>query len=165
MPQDEMVAFGEKLKEYRKQKGLTQEELAALVGVQNSAISKYEKGRIKQIPIHILERLRAVLEFNVNDIPDSQIVFNIYKKLRPAYLPEQYKSRLRLTEAYLRLLFYAPNPRGENSSVAYFDHFYINGDNFLIIAKNHFSENEVQQIQDYIDFVINKHIKQNPSPF
>ena len=81
MPQDEMVAFGEKLKEYRKQKGLTQEELAALVGVQNSAISKYEKGRIKQIPIHILERLRAVLEFNVNDIPDSQIVFNIYNKV------------------------------------------------------------------------------------
>ncbi len=164
MAQDEMVAFGEKLKKYRKQKGLTQEELAALVGVQNSAISKYEKGRIKQIPIHILERLRAVLEFNVKDVPDSQLTFNIYKPLRPAYLPEQYKSRLRLTESYLRLLFFTPNPRGENGSTAYFDHFYINSDNFLIIAKNHFSESEVQQIQDYIDFVIDKHIKQNPPP-
>lgn len=164
MSQDEMVAFGEKLKEYRKQKGLTQEELAALIGVQNSAISKYEKGRIKQIPIHILERLRAVLEFDVNDVPNSQFVLPVYKTLKPAYLPEEYKSRLRLTEAYLRLLFYAPNPRNGNGSVAYFDHFYINGDNFLIIAKNHFSESEWQQIQNYIDFVIDKHIKQNPPP-
>lgn len=165
MAQDEMIAFGEKLKDYRKLKGLTQEELANIIGVQNSAISKYEKGRIKLIPAHILERLRAVLEFDIREVPKSQFFIDIHKTQITPYLPKEYKARLMLTEAYLRLLFAAPNPHDGKDDFAYFDHFYINSDNFLIIDKNHFSENEAQQIQDYIDFIIDKQTKQNPPPF
>lgn len=72
----DMAIFGEKLKEYRKNKGLTQEELAGIIGVQNSAISKYETGRIKQIPLHILARLEAIFGFGITEIPISQLKKN-----------------------------------------------------------------------------------------
>ena len=39
-----MVEFGQKLRELRKQKNLTQKQLAELIGVKNSIISFYELG-------------------------------------------------------------------------------------------------------------------------
>lgn len=39
-----MVKFGERLRELRKQKNLTQRQLADLIGVKNSIISFYEVG-------------------------------------------------------------------------------------------------------------------------
>ena len=39
-----MVEFGEKLRHLRKEKNLTQKQLAALIGVKNSVISFYEVG-------------------------------------------------------------------------------------------------------------------------
>ena len=39
-----MVEFGAKLKKLRKEKNLTQKQLASLIGVQNSVISFYEVG-------------------------------------------------------------------------------------------------------------------------
>ena len=36
--------FGDKLKDYRKEKNLTQEELAEKIGVSGQAVSKWEKG-------------------------------------------------------------------------------------------------------------------------
>ena len=39
-----MVEFGNRLRELRKQKNLTQKQLAALIGVKNSIISFYEVG-------------------------------------------------------------------------------------------------------------------------
>ena len=41
--------MGERIKELRKSKGLTQEELGKLIGVQKSAILKYEKGMVKNL--------------------------------------------------------------------------------------------------------------------
>jgi transcriptional regulator with XRE-family HTH domain len=40
----DQVAFGEKLKNYRKAKNFTQEELAEKIGVSSQAVSKWEKG-------------------------------------------------------------------------------------------------------------------------
>ena len=37
--------FADKLKKLRKDKGLTQEELAAIINVSTSAVSQYERGR------------------------------------------------------------------------------------------------------------------------
>jgi len=39
-----MVEFGEKLRQLRKEKNLTQKQLAELIGVKNSVISFYEVG-------------------------------------------------------------------------------------------------------------------------
>ena len=55
-----MVDFGRKLKELRKQKNLTQKELASLIGVKNSIISFYEVGERIPSP-EILIKLASVL--------------------------------------------------------------------------------------------------------
>lgn len=55
-----MVDFGRKLRELRKQKNLTQKELASLVGVKNSIISFYEVGERIPSP-EIIIKLASVL--------------------------------------------------------------------------------------------------------
>ncbi len=39
--------IGEKIKIRRKELGMTTSELGAMIGVQNSAVTKYEKGRVE----------------------------------------------------------------------------------------------------------------------
>lgn len=41
------MTIGEKIKVRRKELGLTTTELGEMIGVQNSAITKYEKGRVE----------------------------------------------------------------------------------------------------------------------
>lgn len=55
-----MVDFGRKLRELRKQKNLTQKQLAALIGVKNSIISFYEVGDRIPSP-EIIIKLAAAL--------------------------------------------------------------------------------------------------------
>ena len=43
------MEIGEKIRNARLAKGLTQEELGKLVGLQKSAIAKYENGRVVNI--------------------------------------------------------------------------------------------------------------------
>lgn len=49
-----MIEFGERLKKLRKEKRLTQKQLAAMIGVQHSVISFYEVGdRIPSVEVVI----------------------------------------------------------------------------------------------------------------
>ena len=48
---------GEMIKYYRKKLGLTQEELGNYVGIQKSAIAKYENGRIENLKRTTIEKL------------------------------------------------------------------------------------------------------------
>ena len=43
------MELGERIRSLRKQKGLTQEELASRLGLQKSAVAKYENGRVTNI--------------------------------------------------------------------------------------------------------------------
>lgn len=55
-----MVEFGERLKKLRKEKRLTQKQLASMIGVQHSIISFYEVG--DRIPsVEIIIKLSSVL--------------------------------------------------------------------------------------------------------
>ncbi len=49
--------MGERLKELRLQKGLTQEEVGKIIGVQKAAIQKYEKGDIKNMKTDAARKL------------------------------------------------------------------------------------------------------------
>ena len=40
---------GERIKKLRKEKGLTQQQLGEMLGVQKSAIAKYENGRVPNL--------------------------------------------------------------------------------------------------------------------
>ena len=59
------------IKNARLAKGLTQEELGNMVGVQKSAIAKYEKGRVVNIKRSTLQKLAIALDLKGSDlVPD-----------------------------------------------------------------------------------------------
>ena len=64
--------FGENLKTLRKQKGFSQEELAARLHVVRQTVSKWEKGR--SVPdADALIRLAEVLEVSVSELLGAKI--------------------------------------------------------------------------------------------
>ena len=56
------MGMAERIKERRKIMGYTQEELADKLGLQKSAIAKYENGRVENIKRSVIERMANVLE-------------------------------------------------------------------------------------------------------
>lgn len=63
--------IGEKIKTARQAKGMTQEELGEILGVQKSAIAKYENGRVVNIKRSTLKKISDVLE-----IPPFELIFD-----------------------------------------------------------------------------------------
>lgn len=64
------MEIGEKIKTARKNKGMTQEDLGKLVGVQKSAIAKYESGRVVNIKRSTLQKIASAL-----NIRPSELIF------------------------------------------------------------------------------------------
>ena len=62
------MEIGAKIKNARLAKGLTQEELGKLVGVQKSAIAKYENGRVVNIKRGTLQGLANALGLKGSDL-------------------------------------------------------------------------------------------------
>lgn len=56
------------IKQARLAKGLTQEELGEIVGVQKSAIAKYENGRVVNIKRSTLQKLAIALDLKGSDL-------------------------------------------------------------------------------------------------
>lgn len=54
--------IGNSIKEARKAKGLTQKDLAKLLGCSHTTISKYEQGEIENMPRPRMQRLAEILE-------------------------------------------------------------------------------------------------------
>lgn len=54
--------MGDRIKEVRKLRGLTQEELAQKLGLKDSAIAKYESGRVENIKRSVISEMARVLE-------------------------------------------------------------------------------------------------------
>ena len=55
---------GQKIKEARKAKNMTQSELGAKVGVQKSAVSKWERGETQNIKRSVLQKLSYYLDLH-----------------------------------------------------------------------------------------------------
>ncbi len=62
---------GSLIKQARLAKSLTQEELAEKVGVQKSAVAKWENGRVSEIKRSNLKKLSEALELNPNQLLDK----------------------------------------------------------------------------------------------
>lgn len=62
------MELGQIIKEARIAKGLTQEELGKLVGLQKSAIAKYENGRVVNIKRSTLQKLAKALGLRGSDL-------------------------------------------------------------------------------------------------
>lgn len=62
------MELGQKIREARIKKGLTQEELGKIVGLQKSAIAKYENGRVVNIKRSTLQKLAKALDLRGSDL-------------------------------------------------------------------------------------------------
>lgn len=62
------MSLGMKIKQARLAKGLTQEELGDLLGVQKSAVAKYENGRIINLKHETLQKLTKILNLSLTDL-------------------------------------------------------------------------------------------------
>lgn len=65
---DENLEFGQLIKNARKSKGYTQEHLGKMVGLQKSAIAKYENGRVVNIKRSTLQKLAKALDLKGSDL-------------------------------------------------------------------------------------------------
>lgn len=65
--------IGDKIRIARMNKGMTQEELGKALGVQKSAIAKYENGRVVNIKRSTLKKLSDIL-----GIAPSELIFEAY---------------------------------------------------------------------------------------
>lgn len=65
------MKMSQKIKMLRTQKGLTQAELGKIIGVQNSAIAKYENGRVVNIKKDTLDKLAEALEVSPAELLDD----------------------------------------------------------------------------------------------
>lgn len=80
--------IGTKIKNARIAKGMTQEELGTLLGVQKSAIAKYENGRVVNIKRSTLKRISEVLGIRPVELiseevqKNNDIIADIVVKLR-----------------------------------------------------------------------------------
>lgn len=62
-----------KLQEVRQSKGLSQSQLAELIGHTTSSIKRIENQRFKSIPVETLDKLCKALDCSVGDI----LVYNV----------------------------------------------------------------------------------------
>lgn len=60
--------IGDKIRSARLAKGMTQEELGELLGVQKSAVAKYENGRIVNIKRSTLKKISDLLEIRPSEL-------------------------------------------------------------------------------------------------
>lgn len=65
------MEIGQKIKKARLERGMTQQELGYIVGVQKSAIAKYECGRVVNIKRSTLQKIAKAL-----NIRPSELLFN-----------------------------------------------------------------------------------------
>lgn len=77
------MTVGEKIKSLRKSIGLTQTELGQKVGVQKNAVSKWECGRVEDIPTSTIKQLAILF-----DVPASYLIDDDAPNVQhPALLP------------------------------------------------------------------------------
>ena len=62
------MEIGEKIRAARIAKNLTQEELGRMIGLQKSAIAKYENGRVVNIKRSTLQKLAKALDLRGSDL-------------------------------------------------------------------------------------------------
>ncbi len=91
---------GEIIKKLRKEHKLTQEQLGAILGVQKSAIAKYERGEIVNLKRETIEKLAETFDvmpsyiMGISDFPTHSISLSpheiaLIKSYRTAPIPTQ----------------------------------------------------------------------------
>lgn len=61
---DDKIKIGQRIKEKRKEKRLTQEQLGGYLGMNKSTIQRYETGKVDKIKLPVLENIAFILDVN-----------------------------------------------------------------------------------------------------
>jgi len=115
MTDDEKRELGQKIKTARKQKGLSQEQLADLVGYKVGTISKYEQGY--RIPdIGMLRKIAIALECNLAELAGTtEEVIN--EEIRFEGAVESYIAWLRGVHIMVGTMFYDDDDNKEKYAI------------------------------------------------
>lgn len=79
-----MNRMGIRIKKLREEKNWTQEELGAKIGVQKSAVAKYEKGHTGSMKRSTIETLSKLFEVSPSYLMDLDDLENIHSAARPS---------------------------------------------------------------------------------
>jgi len=71
-----LVELGKKIKTLRKERGITQQELAKKVGISRTTLSHIENGYFYKISVVTLEKLLSVLGYTLEIKPKNPFVRN-----------------------------------------------------------------------------------------
>ena len=85
-----MNVFQEKIRDYRKKNGLSQEELAAALGISRAMISNWESGRSKPRP-EMVEEISDKLKIQVNysDLYNSSAGVNLKLEIKDILIDDK----------------------------------------------------------------------------
>ncbi len=97
---------GQRIKQLRKAKGLTQEELGALIGVRKAAVNKYETGKVINLKhdtiVSLAEALGCTPSYLVDGFSSSEDEFYLVRGYRllndegKSYLSQQLQIALKM---------------------------------------------------------------------
>lgn len=85
------MRVGDKIKSLRKAKGLTQTELGEKVGVKKNAVSKWECGRVEDIPTSMIKALANLFDVPPSYLIDDDTALNIFNIPNIQPMPETKK--------------------------------------------------------------------------
>ena len=91
-----LMPIGDRIRHYRELAGLTMEELAKKTGVQKSAINKYEKGIVTNIPIN-----RVVLIADALDV--EPVALTDWERPNGSVDQSSYEQKKALIDRVLRM--------------------------------------------------------------
>lgn len=102
------MEIGQKIKRARISKGLTQQGLGDLIGVQKSAIAKYESGRVVNIKRSTLQKIASALDLRPSELifendPKESAMFHV-KVISDFELMDALKDYYKLTEENKRIV-------------------------------------------------------------
>ena len=89
------MTFGEKLIRLRKIKGITQDELAAIIGVSRQAVYKWENGKSYPEVSKLLE-IKTLFNISIDNLLDESFEIELPKKKRKKRLSEEKKREIEL---------------------------------------------------------------------
>lgn len=83
------MTMGERIQQLRKSAGLTQSELGEKVGVKKNAVSKWECGRVEDIPLSTVRELASLFGVSVTYLIEDkttelELTKEQWEKLKPA---------------------------------------------------------------------------------
>ena len=86
--------LGEKIKKYRENKNMTQNEVADIIGVKSATISKYESNTLEP-NIESIKKLAEIFEISIDELLKDEKEFNISKYNILGILREQKNMKLK----------------------------------------------------------------------